>query len=86
MLAPLLDCEDTTIREGIRGLLAIRQASATAAVQEATSQGWTGFQGSTRTLKNHLDSLDAFWTPLKSDSAAREKKYKDFKAYAFQWY
>jgi len=86
MLAPLLDCEDELIREGIRSLLAIRQDKATDAVEEATSQGWTSFQGSTQTLKNHLDSLDPFWTRLKSDSAAREQRYKEFKAYAFQWY
>jgi len=86
MLAPLLDCEDEIIREGIRSLLAIRQDEATAAVEEATSQGWTSFQGSTQTLKNHLDSLDPFWTQLKSNPAAREQRYKEFKAYAFQWY
>ena len=86
MLAPLLDCEDAVIREGIRGLLAIRQNSATASVEEATNQGWTDFQGSTQTLKNHLDSLESHWGSLKTNAAARNQKYKEFKAYAFQWY
>ena len=86
MLAPLLDCDDPIIREGIRGLLAIRQDAATTAIEEATNQGWTAFQGSTQVLKNHLDSLESHWDTLKTDSAARNQKYKEFKAYAFQWY
>jgi Domain of unknown function (DUF4173) len=84
MLPPLLDCQDATIREGIRAMLATRHDQLA-----ATTPGqihWTAFQCSTHFLQNHLDSLAGYWPHFTADKVRRDTAYKEFKAYAFQWY
>lgn len=84
-LEPLLECDNETIRDGIRALLTDRQLKAEEVARHPAGSHWTAFQ-----LANHkfLRQLQTS-LPLRPDrpaDAARQNAWERFRAYAYQWY
>lgn len=86
MLQPLLECKNTTIREGIAAMLAQRQADAQSLAAQREQDGWTTYQIADRMLLDSLNASAAKWANYTSDSASRNAAWTRFKDYAYQWY
>jgi len=84
-LPPLLDCDNPTIRDGIRAMLASRYREAQDDAKKRAAGGWTAFQGAERLMLQRLDDateqLDEYANIVK-----RERAYRNFKDYAYQWF
>lgn len=85
MLAPLLDCNDAIIREGIAAMLAQRDDQAEALAERRESLGWTTYQLSDIVLLERLRADRARWSTYR-DAALRDAALKRFHDYAYQWY
>jgi hypothetical protein len=85
LLAPLLDCEDATVREGVRAYLAARYAQQEALRQRRVKEGWTSFQCADHLLLQQLRGLDMELAPYR-DPELRWQAYDAFRRYAYQWY
>ncbi|MBM4088280.1 MAG: DUF4173 domain-containing protein [Planctomycetes bacterium] len=85
LLAPLVDCDNPLIREGVRAHLAERweQAAQRSAAQQ--QEGWTSFQMVEHLVLRQLGELDR---PLDqyADPGARAAAWGRFREYAYQWY
>src|SRR5262245_56695406 len=84
-LHPLIQCEDETIREGIRALLAERALQAEAVELRRAGENWTSFQLANRLLLEQLRGLAAEWSAYR-DSGKREAALQRYHDYAYQWY
>jgi hypothetical protein len=85
VLRPLVNCDDETIREGIRALLAERAARFEDADRKHPSWNWTRFQLADSLLREQLDRHKSDWTEY-TDAAKRDAALSRFHAYAYQWY
>ncbi len=84
-LIPLLDCENATIREGLRALLAERLERGKQHVQQREQQGWTAFQWADRLMLEKLASEKARLAKY-AESDTRKRVLEQFHKYAYQWY
>jgi hypothetical protein len=84
-LVPLLNCQDTMIRNGIRAMLAGRHDQAEAIALKNESLGWTTYQIADhlllRTLRNHQSRWSTYRDPRERSAALDQ-----FHRYAYQWY
>jgi hypothetical protein len=84
-LDPLLRCDDETIREGIRALLADRALRAEETSRKRAAENWTSFQLADRLLLDRLRRIRPDWAPY-AESSQREAAWNRFREYAYQWY
>lgn len=84
-LQPLLNCQDVTIREGVRAMLAQRHEQAENLATVHDRLGWTTFQLSECILLRKLRSNQANWTRY-ADPRERQATLEQFHKYAYQWY
>jgi len=84
-LLPLLDCENETIREGIRAMLAERLDRAEYLEAQNQRQGWTTYQAADRRMLECLRANAEQWEPY-TDRRRRGVEWQRFRAYAYQWY
>ena len=80
-LLRLVDCEDATIRDGVRALLAQRQLD----IEKSPVTHWTEFQGSRDWLAKRLAENESKWTAF-LDESARQDAIDTFREYAMTWY
>lgn len=85
-LEPLLGSDNEVIREGIRAMLAGRQAEAEAMAVVREQQGWTVWQIADIAVLRILRDTDSNWTEFSEDFAQREEALCRFHDYAYQWY
>ena len=85
LLQPLLSCDDKTIREGVRAMLAQRQEDAEELAQRRQQQGWTSFQIADEVLLQELRAASSRWAEY-IDRGKRDSALKRFHDYAYQWY
>ncbi len=85
LLAPLLECDDALVREGVRAYLAQRYQDAEALQQRGQATGWTSFQGADYLLLQQLRAKDLQLAPYR-DPQLRQQTYDAFRSYAYQWY
>lgn len=85
LLTPLLDCDDTIIREGIRAMLAQRDDEAQLAAQRRRARGWTALQLADEVVANRFRAERSRWTGYQ-DRALRGDALSRFHEYAYQWY
>lgn len=80
-LEPLLECDNETIRDGIRALLTERLSIAENRRLRSTGSHWTSFQLADRELRRqHREGL-TFSSP-----GERQDAWRRFADYAYQWY
>ena len=84
-LLPLVECEDETIREGIRAMLAQRHEEAEALARRRGRQGWTSYQIADRIVLEGLRDGSGNWAEYK-DRQERQAALKRFHRYAYDWY
>ena len=85
VLIPLLNCEDTTIRDGVRALLHLRLQQLRSSRASESKQDWTAWQFGTDQAVRELEAVERRVPGSLSDtesSAARER----FREYAMQWW
>lgn len=85
LLRPLLDCDDTIIREGIRAMLAQRDDEAQLAAQHRRELGWTAYQLADELVAKCFRADRSRWTEYQ-DRALRGEALSRFHEYAYQWY
>jgi len=85
LLAPLLECDDAVVREGVRAYLADKYQASEALQERRQREGWTAFQGADYLLLQQLRSYDLQLAPYR-DAELRQQTYDAFRAYAYQWY
>ena len=85
LLAPLLECDDAIVREGVRAYLAQQYEEAEALQEQRARHGWTSFQFADHLLLRQLRSLDSALAPYR-DKRIRQQTYDAFRSYAWQWY
>ena len=82
-LAPLLQCQDATIRDGIAAMQADRHDRALREETIRRTGGWTARQFAEEQLLNQLNTGQA------NRNYTAEKRFADwdaFRKYAYQWY
>ncbi len=84
-LPPLLECQDATIREGVRALLDQHRERLESLTQANQQQGWTTFQFAEHLARERLQES------LRSSRAYQDRKIRQaaldrFHKYAYQWY
>ncbi|HET6881120.1 MAG TPA: DUF4153 domain-containing protein [Pirellulales bacterium] len=84
-LEPLLNCDDATIREGVRALLAEREDEAELSAVRNQQLGWTTYQVSDEILLERLRAGRGRWADYR-DPKLRGAALKRFHDYAYQWY
>lgn len=85
LLEPLLACEDATIREGVRAMLAQRDEEAELAAAGNRQLGWTAYQMSDQVMLQWLHAGRSQWSVFR-DIKAREAALRRFHDYAYHWY
>lgn len=85
ILLPLVECDNATIREGVRAMLAARLDEADSLAEQRREQGWTTFQAADRLMLQRLRAESGKWAEYQ-DLAKRKAARKAFDDYAFQWY
>ncbi len=85
-LRPLLQCQDPIIRDGIRAMLAERQATVESRVQRDNRDGWTTYQTSRRSVLEQLRAASPNWSDYSIDHSQRDAARTRFRDYAYQWY
>ena len=85
LLLPLVDCNDATIRQGVRAMLADRLDQAESLAQRRQDQGWTAYQIADRVAVERLRAESGRWAEY-ADRQKRGAALKEFHAYAYQWY
>ncbi len=85
VLRPLVNCQDETIREGIRAMLAERALRGEEVDRQRAAQNWTSFQLADRMLLDRLRTNQADWVDY-TDAGQREAALQRFRSYAYQWY
>jgi hypothetical protein len=84
-LPSLMNCDDETIREGIKAMLADRALRAEGKEQEHATRNWTSFQVADRLLLDQLRGLKAEWERY-ADQDKRRATLQRFRDYTYQWY
>lgn len=85
LLLPLTECRNTTIREGIRAMIAQRHEEAEHSTLLRQQQGWTTYQIADPLLLDQLRAASGRWAQY-ADRVKRDEALKRFHAYAYQWY
>jgi uncharacterized protein DUF4153 len=85
LLAPLANCQDATIREGVMAMLAQRQVQAETLARERSRLGWTTLQLADRVALQGLRAESRPWRKYQ-DLSARQEALVRFHEYAYQWY
>ncbi len=85
LLAPLLECDDAIVREGMRAYLADRLDKTEMSWQRRQDAGWTSFQGADHLLLKQLRGMADQLAPYR-DFQTRQRTYDAFRKYAYQWY
>jgi hypothetical protein len=85
LLQPLLDCDNVTIREGVRALLAQTDDETERLAQERETQGWTAYQWADCLLLEQVRRDRSRWTQY-ADPRQRDVVLRRFHQYAYQWY
>lgn len=85
ILEPLLSCDDSTIREGVRAMLAQRDDEAEDSAVRKRQSGWTTYQVSDEVVLRRLRADRGQWAAYR-DPKLREAALKRFHDYAYQWY
>ncbi|MEO1525288.1 MAG: DUF4153 domain-containing protein [Planctomycetota bacterium] len=81
----LVDCEDVTIREGVRAMIAERQVMIEAETQNRPWH-WTRFQAETDRLYEKMSERETTWARYRANPALREAIRSRFERYAMRWY
>jgi hypothetical protein len=84
-LLPLVDCQDATIREGVRAMLAERHDEAQSLARTRKRLGWTTWQLADQRVLDELRRQGKRWSSM-SDLGTRREARQKFDAYAYQWY
>ena len=85
VLGPLVDCQDRTIRDGVRAMLAEREIQSQREAFQRRQLGWTSWQLSEEALRQRLSTQNSAWGDM-ADSVARKAALDSFREYAYQWY
>jgi hypothetical protein len=85
LLKPLLECDDLTIREGVRAMLAERDDEGEVAAVRNSQLGWTTYQLADHVVLRRLRADRGQWAVYR-DPKSREAVLKRFHDYAYQWY
>jgi hypothetical protein len=85
LLRPLLDCDDETICEGVRAMLAKRHEQAESLAQSNQQLGWTTYQVSDQLVLRKLRASQKHWGGY-SQPDERDAVLRRFHDYAYQWY
>ena len=85
VLEPLLDCQDSVIREGIRALFAGRALELEKLAKDRAELGWTSYQAADIRCLEHLRACQKKWESYLDDNA-RVTAFEQFYSYAYQWY
>lgn len=84
-LSSLVECPDAVIREGVRALLAQKDADLEVTVRRRAALGWTAYQGADARLLDQLRARRHLWTPY-TDPQRQDEALQAFHDYAYQWY
>jgi hypothetical protein len=84
-LAPVMDCSDPIIREGVTAYLAQQLEDAEVREARRRTDGWTAFQMADQKLLSQLQGL-ADRLAAYRDSVARKAAIDRFDEYAYQWF
>jgi len=84
-LPPLLESQDTVIREGVKALLAQRWDQLQTRRERCRRLGWTSRQLVDQLALKRLGRLQHHWRDYR-DPVAQEQALERFYAYAYQWY
>ncbi len=88
LLRPLLHCDDETIREGVRAMLAQRDAAVESLALNRLDQGWTAHQLADEWVLTNLRASRPNWVSY-AGFENRDKQLatlERFRKYAYQWY
>jgi hypothetical protein len=80
-----VDCQDATIREGVRAMLAERHDEAQSLARTRKRLGWTTWQLADQRVLDELRRQGKRWSSM-SDLGTRREARQKFDAYAYQWY
>lgn len=83
VLAPLLECPDPIIREGIAAMLAQQSETLEAQAQQRSPSEWRSWQGADRALLHQLRALAPQLQEYRQDS---QRALARFRQYTDQWY
>jgi len=84
-LMPLLECDDATIRDGVRAFLAQRDDDAEAAAVRRESLGWTTYQFADVLVLERMRGNRNLWADY-HEPRRRDAALERFHAYAYQCY
>jgi hypothetical protein len=85
-LIPLTESENPEIREGVRAMLAARQAELELRMRDREKAGWTAHQVNDQRILAQLQNVSHRWRKYASDAQAQEAAYERFAQYVYQWY
>jgi hypothetical protein len=85
LLAPLLECDDEIIREGVRALLAEQHLLAEKQANDSAALGWTAYQFADQAALKGLRKDSDRWRRYTGDNQ-RRSALERFHKYAYQWY
>jgi hypothetical protein len=85
VLSPLLECDDSRIRDGVRAMFAHRHEKLEQTVSRHARQGWTSYQAADRLALEELRRTRNKWRRY-ADASARDEALAKFHDYAYQWY
>jgi hypothetical protein len=89
-LKPLIDCDDSLIRDGVRGLLDEKLEEIERTMSLLPHRGWTARQIAFSRLFDQLHLAKSQWTTdpwwNDTDDRARRDVITRFREYAYQWY
>jgi hypothetical protein len=84
-LLPLLDADNSIIREGVRAMLAQKAIDLGKTLDKRNRQGWSSFQWADRRLNERLENSRELLIRY-DDRDPRHAAWQSFTDYAFQWY
>jgi hypothetical protein len=85
LLAPLLECDDEIIREGVRALLAEQYLEIESRATDSAALGWTAYQFADQAALKGLRKESHRWRQYLGDDHRRSALDR-FHEYAYQWY
>ena len=89
-LKSLIDCSDSQIRDGIRGLLDKKLREMESKESVSDDAGWSARQFASDRLLDQLRVAQSRWTAdpwwNATDNTARQEVITKFREYAYQWY
>jgi hypothetical protein len=85
VLRPLLQSDDTIIREGVRAMLAERLAEFDASAAPPQRAGWSAYQLADELLHGQLHDARSEFASLSNPNQRRAAR-EAFDTYAYQWY